>query len=215
MKKPPNEPQWGRVTPLMLAEGNEPVSIVALDPAGSTGFAVRHMDEGEHGWYWGQADIDEWEDWVLPLVEGRQCLVAIERGYIAQLGRGASYQQRMASEANTILLMQRIGRSIEQAKRLFISAGPIWTPNAQMWRGKFKGWVGTVKGRENHKLKAQAIAKKLTGDELTPLPHYYRRGRIVGKSAASVYEDAADAICIGEAAWRHFEQGKWPLWRDL
>lgn len=203
--------QWAKLTPRMDPLPDAPIAVVALDPAAVTGWAVIHVDE-EPRFYHGECELDDVLNWVRPLVAERQVLCAVERGFIPQLGGGRG---RMAAESNIILLQQRIGRALEKAVENFALAAPIWVPTAQQWRAKFPGWVGRTRGREQHKARACAVAEQLTGQEMKTQAHWYTKGRRVGANAGRVLDNEADAICMADAALRHFNAGAWPLWEDI
>ena len=201
------DPQWDTSVYMGDTPELKHLYILALDPAKSTGWCLLDTKDRTNVWS-GQCPLEHLSMWLLPMLSGKECLVAVERGYIATSSLQVGYAARVVSERNTMVLLERMGQVIGWVNAHVNVAGRIWRPNPNQWRGKFGGWVGGTKGRDNHKAKAVATATTLTDG-------VYRKRKCdteLGSRRFKVgvpFEDEADAVCIAHAALRFYEAGGW------
>lgn len=223
-------PQWDELLGL-----NEPTDrglcLVALDPAGSTGWCVLVFNaEGvQPTAYHGQCELSLLNVEMGPLIRGRRCLVSVERGYIgwpkyqaedfANSGHISLREyQEMAdelrkSERSMIKFHERVGKILGWCDANLVLAGPVWRPTATQWRSKIRDFKG-VKGRDNLKATAVRFAERITGDPFTKQGHW-TENKSKRFKAGKALDDEADATCINYASLKYFKQGDWPRWEDV
>lgn len=211
-KKWTTQPQWDELQGV-AEPSDRPPCIVAIDPAASTGWCVIELVDGEREVWHGQCEMRLLGDELGPVVEGRDCVVAVERGYIAWPAQGADADEYRKSERAMITFFERTGKVLGWTDTNLQLQAPVWRPTARQWRSQIRDFKG-VRGRPALKERAVQVAERLTGDAFRKQAHWVEnRSQRFGTGV--LLDDEADAVCIAFAALKFFTQNHWPTWAEI